>query len=51
MDFNKKGDLRMVDLQTDITNTLNHNGYDEVRITNVDESFSIRVGYCEQISA
>ena len=39
----------MVDLQTDITNTLNHNGHDEVRITNVDESFSIRVGYWEQI--
>ena len=40
----------MVDLQTDITNTLKHNGYDEVRITNVDESFSIRVGYWEQLS-
>ena len=48
--YKNKGNLRMVDLQTDITNTLNHNGYDEVRITNVDKSFSIRVGYWEQLS-
>ena len=41
----------MVDLQTDITNTLNHNGHDEVQITNVDESFTIRVGYWEQLPA
>jgi len=44
----------MVDLQTDILNTLNHNGYDEVRISNhnpSDESFVIRVGYWEQLSA
>ena len=39
----------MVDLQTDITNTLNHNGHDEVQVTNVDESFTIRVGYWERI--
>ena len=54
MDFNKKGDLRMVDLQTDITNTLNHNGHDEIRISNYepsDESFVIRVGYWEQLPA
>ena len=29
-----------LDLQTDITNTLNHNGHDEVQITNVDESLT-----------
>ena len=44
----------MVDLQTDILNTLNHNGHDEVRISNhnpSDESFVIRVGYWEQLPA
>tara|TARA_Y100001938_G_C7958390_1_gene362965 strand:- start:243 stop:560 length:318 start_codon:yes stop_codon:yes gene_type:complete len=44
----------MVDLQTDILNTLNHNGHDEVRISNhnpSDESFVIRVGYWEQIDS
>ena len=30
MDFNKKGDLRMVDLQTDITNTLNAKPTDDI---------------------
>ena len=47
-----KGDLRMTELETlilDVTNTLNHNGHDEVQITNVDESFTIRVGYWERI--
>ena len=50
-----KGDLKMTKLETlmlDVTNTLNHNGFDEVRITpegNMD--FSIRVGYWEQIPA
>ena len=42
----------MTELETlmlDVTNTLNHNGYDEVQITNVDESFTIRVGYWERI--
>ena len=43
--------MNLADLQIDITNTLNHNGHEEVRITTVDESFTIRVGYWEQIPA
>ena len=56
MDFNKnKGRNKMTELETlmlDVTNTLNHNGFDEVRITperRVD--FSIRVGYWGRIES
>ena len=56
MDFNKnKGRNKMTELETlmlDVTNTLNHNGFDEVRITpegSVD--FSIRVGYWGRIES
>ena len=39
-------------LMLDVTNTLNHNGFDDVRITpQGGEDFSIRVGYWEQIPA
>ena len=40
----------MTELETlmlDVTNTLNHNGFDDVQITpQSGEDFSIRVGYC-----
>ena len=37
-------------LMLDVTNTLNHNGFDEVRITpQGGEDFSIRVGYWDRI--
>ena len=50
-----KGDLKMTELETlmlDVTNTLNHNGFDDVRITpQSGEDFSIRVGYWDIIPA
>ena len=43
----------MTELETlmlDVTNTLNHNGYDDVQITpQGGEDFSIRVGYWDRI--
>ena len=55
MDFNKnKGEIKMTELQTlmlDVTNTLNHNGFDEVKVVSNSVDFSVRVGYWEQISA
>ena len=37
-------------LMLDVTNTLNHNGFDDVRITpQGGEDFSIRVGYWDRI--
>ena len=55
MDFNKnKGRNKMTELETlmlDVTNTLNHNGFDEVKAVPNNTQFSIRVGYWEQISA
>ena len=44
----------MTELQTlmlDVTNTLNHNGFDEVKVVPNNAVFSIRVGYWEQIPA
>ena len=44
----------MTKLQTlmlDVTNTLNHNGFDEVKVVSNNVDFSIRVGYWEQITA
>ena len=39
-------------LMLDVTNTLNHNGFDDVRITpQSGEDFSIRVGYWDIIPA
>ena len=50
-----KGEIRMTELETlilDVTNTLNHNGFDEVRITQEGSvDFSIRVGYWGRIEA
>ena len=50
-----KGEIKMTELETlmlDVTNTLNHNGFDEVRITpQGGEDFSIRVGYWDIIPA
>ena len=44
---------KMTELETlmlDVTNTLNHNGFDDVRITpQGGEDFSIRVGYWDRI--
>ena len=50
----KKGDLKMTELETlmlDVTNTLNHNGFDEVKVVSNNVDFSVRVGYWEQIPA
>ena len=52
--LNKKGNLKMTNLETlmlDVTNTLNHNGFDEVKVVSNNVDFSIRVGYWEQIPA
>ena len=39
-------------LMLDVTNTLNHNGFDKVKITpNNNTDFTIRVGYWDRISA
>ena len=38
-------------LMLDVTNTLNHNGFDEVKVVSNNVDFSIRVGYWEQIPA
>ena len=55
MDFNKnKGKIKMNKLETlmlDVTNTLNHNGFDEVKVVSNNVDFSVRVGYWEQIPA
>jgi len=53
MDFNK-GRNKMTELETlmlDVTNTLNHNGFDEVKAVPNNTQFSIRVGYWEQLPA
>ena len=53
MDFNK-GRNKMTELETlmlDVTNTLNHNGFDEVKVVSNNVDFSVRVGYWEQITA
>ena len=44
----------MTELQTlmlDVTNTLNHNGFDEVKVVSNSVDFSVRVGYWGQIPA
>ena len=44
----------MTELETlmlDVVNTLNHNGFDEVKAVPNNTQFSIRVGYWEQIPA
>ena len=38
-------------LMLDVTGTLNHNGFDEVKLVPNNEVFSIRVGYWDQIPA
>ena len=53
MDFNK-GRNKMTELETlmlDVTNTLNHNGFDEVKVVSNNVDFSVRVGYWDRISA
>jgi len=53
MDFNK-GRNKMTELETlmlDVTNTLNHNGFDEVKAVPNNTHFSIRVGYWDRIPA
>ena len=53
MDFDK-GRNKMTELETlmlDVTNTLNHNGFDEVKVVPNNTQFSIRVGYWDRISA
>ena len=52
MDFNKKGDLMNIqEIMTDVTNTLNHNNFDEVKVVSNHTDFSLRVGYWEQLPA
>ena len=55
MDFNKnKGEIKMTELETlmlDVTNTLNHNGFDEVKAVPNNTQFSIRVGYWDRIDS
>ena len=44
----------MTELETlmlDVTNTLNHNGFDEVKVVSNNTDFSVRVGYWEQLPA
>ena len=44
----------MTELETlilDVTNTLNHNGFDEVKIVSNHTDFSLRVCYWEQLPA
>ena len=53
MDFNK-GRNKMTELETlmlDVTNTLNHNGFDEVKVVSNNTNFSLRAGYWDRISA
>ena len=53
MDFNK-GRNKMTELETlmlDVTNTLNHNGFDEVKVVSNNTDFSVRVGYWGRIEA
>jgi hypothetical protein len=53
MDFNK-GRNKMTELETlmlDVTNTLNHNGFDEVKAVPNNTQFSIRVGYWDRIDS
>ena len=53
MDFNKnKGEIKMTELETimlDVTNTLNHNGFDEVKTVSNHTDFSLRVNYWEPL--
>ena len=45
---------KMTELETlmlDVTNTLNHNGFDEVKVISNHTDFSVRVGYWEQLPA
>jgi len=55
MDFNKnKGRNKMTELETlmlDVTNTLNHNGFDEVKVVSNNTDFSVRVNYWDRIPA
>ena len=38
-------------LMLDVTNTLNHNGFDEVKVVSNNIDFSVRVGYWGRIEA
>ena len=44
----------MTELETlmlDVTNTLNHNGFDEVKVVSNNTDFSVRVNYWDRIPA
>ena len=44
----------MTELETlmlDVTNTLNHNGFDEVKVVSNNVDFSVRVGYWDRIDS
>ena len=44
----------MTELETlmlDVTNTLNHNGFDEVKVVSNNVDFSVRVGYYDKLPA
>ena len=38
-------------LMLDVTNTLNHNGFNEVKVVSNNTNFSLRAGYWDRISA
>ena len=38
-------------LMLDVTNTLNHNGFDKVKVVSNNTNFSLRAGYWDRISA
>ena len=38
-------------LMLDVTNTLNHNGFDEIKVVSNNTNFSLRAGYWDRISA
>jgi len=38
-------------LMSNVTNTLNHNGFDEVKVVSNNTNFSIRAGYWDRIPA
>ena len=43
--------MNIQEIMTDVTNTLNHNGHDEVKVVSNHTDFSLRVGYWEQLPA
>ena len=51
--LNKKGNImtKLETLMLDVTGTLNHNGFDKVKVVSNNINFSLRAGYWDRISA